>query len=108
MTTTTTLARNGTTLARAYQVDGWMNFIDQGRYTDDQQTRLVEMLMDEQEAAFDAVLPECVYWYPYLSEIQGPITATLDGLDLNGLMEAAAQDVITRFEEIETRALESE
>ena len=105
MTATTTLARNGTTLSHDYQIDGWMGFVNGGSYTDAEEAVIVPALMDAQEAEFDGLLPANCYWFPRVSEIQGPITASLEGLDLEELMEAAALAVSERYQEIESAAL---
>lgn len=105
MTTTIVLARNGTTLSRDYNINGWFSYINNGEYTPDQQDLLVRALMDEQESEFDSLLPADVYWYPRLSEIHGPVDATLAGLDLDELMKQASKAVSDRFEEIEDDVL---
>lgn len=104
MTTTTVLARNYK-LGRDYQIDGWYGYINNGEYTDEQQGALVEALMDAHEAEVDGLLPENCYWFPRLSEIHGPIDASLDGLDLDDLLEQASNTVADRFEEIEAKVL---
>ncbi|TMS00204.1 hypothetical protein [Nonomuraea basaltis] len=104
MTTTTVLARNYT-LGRDYQVDGWMSYINNGEYTDDQQGALAEALMDAQEREFDNLLPDDCHWFPHLSEIHGPIDATLEGLELDELLEQASNAVTERFDEIEAETL---
>jgi hypothetical protein len=104
MTATTVLAKNYK-LGRDYQIDGWFGYINGGDYTDKQQAALVEALMDAQESEFDALLPANCFWFPYTSEIHGPIDATLDGLDLDELMEQAANAVQGRYDEIEAKAL---
>jgi hypothetical protein len=102
--TTTTLAKNYK-LGRDYQIDGWYGYINGGDYTDNQQAALVEALMDAQESEFDTLLPDNCFWYPHLSEIHGPIDATLDGMDLDELMEQAANAVQERYDAIEAKAL---
>lgn len=104
MTTTTVLAKNYK-LGRDYQIDGWYGYINGGDYTDEQQSALVEALMDAQEREFDALLPENCFWFPYVSEIHGPTDATLAGLDLDELMEQAANTVQGRYDQIEAKAL---
>lgn len=104
MTTTTVLARNYK-LGRDYQIDGWYGYINGGDYPDDQQAALVEALMDAQESEFDKLLPDGCFWFPRLSEIHGPISATLEGLDLDELLEQASNAVAARFEQIEAEAL---
>lgn len=104
MTTTTVLAKNYK-LGRDYQIDGWYGYINGGDYSDDQQATLVDALMDAQESEMDKLLPEDCYWFPRLSEIHGPTSATLEGLDLDELLERASNAVAARFEQIETEAL---
>lgn len=105
MTTTTVLARNFK-LGRDYQIDGWYGYIN-GYYPDDQQAALVGALMDAQESEFDKLLPDACVWFPRLSEIHGPIDASLEGLDLDELLEQASNAVVARFEQIEAEALAS-
>jgi len=104
MTTTTVLAKNYK-LGRDYQIDGWYGYINGGDYPDDQQGALVDALMNAQESEFDKLLPDDCSWFPRLSEIHGPITATLEGLDLDQLLEQASNTVAERFDAIEAEAL---
>lgn len=104
MTTTTTLARNYK-LGRDYQADGWYGYINNGEYTSEQQDALVEALMDAMETEVNNLLPDGCYWVPATSEITGPITATLDGIDLDELLETASQKVADQFEQIEADTL---
>jgi hypothetical protein len=105
MTANTTLAR-GYQLGRDYNLDGWMGYVNNGEYTDEQQAAIVEALMDAQEAEVDAKLPENCFWFPRLSEIQGPVGSELD-INLDDLMEQSSQAVADRYEEIEAKALAS-
>src|SRR5690606_39308308 len=100
MTPTTTLAR-GYKLGKDYQADGWYGYINGGCYTNEQADALVDALLDAMEREVDKLLPAGCHWYPTLAEIQGPITATLEGIDLDDLLEEAAEAVAERFEEIE-------
>lgn len=102
--TTTVLASNYK-LNIAYQSDNWHSYINIGSYTDEQQDALVGALMEAQVEEFNSLLPEGCYWFPHLGEIHGPTTATLEGIDLDEALKAAADAVAERFEEIETGAL---
>lgn len=106
MTTTTVLAKNYK-LGRDYQIDGWYGYVNGGDYSDSQQGTLVDALMDAQESEFDNLLPDDCFWYPRLSEIHGPVSARLEGEDLDDLMEQASNAVAARFEQIEAEALAS-
>jgi hypothetical protein len=103
--TTTTLARDGFTLNRQYQSDGWAGYVNDGGYDDAQQAKLVPALMAAQEKEFDALLPDGCHWFPRLSEVQGPVGTSLDGYDLDVLMEQASKAVADRFSEIEREVL---
>jgi len=105
--TTTVLARNYK-LGRAYQADGWYGYINGGDYTSEQQDVLAEALMDAMEREVDNLLPDNCYWYPALSEIHGPIDASLEGVDLDDLLEEAAGAVAERFGEIAAEVLGGE
>ena len=104
MTTTTTLARNYK-LGRDYQADGWYGYINNGEYTSEQQSTLVEALMDAMETEVNNLLPDGCSWCPATSEITGPVTATLDGIDLDELLETASRKVASQFEQIEADTL---
>ena len=106
MTTTTVLARTYK-LSIAYQGDGWYSYINNGEYTSEQQDALVEALMGAQVEELNNRLPQGCYWLPRLGEIHGPITATLDGINLDEALAAAADAVAARFQEIEARVLGS-
>lgn len=101
----TTLARDGHTLSRDYNVDGWLAYINDGGYTDDEQSALVDLLMREQEAEFDRRLPEGCHWFPHTSEVIGPVSAKGDDFDAQALMLEAVQAVVDRYDDIETQAL---
>lgn len=103
--TTTVLARNGNSLSGDVQAAGWMDYINGGDYTTEQQTKLVEALMAAQRAAFDALLPEGCHWYPTLSEVHGPVGAEMPDEDTDDLMRQACDTVAGRFEAIEAEAL---
>jgi hypothetical protein len=103
--TTTTLARNGITLGLQYQVDGWYGYVNDGDYDDAQQAKLVPALVAAQEKEFDALLPDGCHWFPRLGEVQGPVGTSLDGYDLDALMEQASSAVADRYAEIEREVL---
>lgn len=106
MTTTTVLARSYQ-LSYAYHADGWYSYINNGEYTSEQQDALVEALMGAQVEELNRHLPKGCYWLPRLGEIHGPATATLDDIDLELALMAAADAVAARFEDIEAKVLGS-
>lgn len=100
MTTTTVLAV-GYELSYQYIADGWLGYtnvdelVDHPRYDE-----LIEALVQATKEAGDAMLPEGVYWYPYTSEIIGPVGADLgddfdrgDGWSAAAFAEAASKAV---------------
>lgn len=114
MTTTTTLDRGGN-LSYSVQIDGWYSYINGGEYTSEQQDKLAEALMSEQEKEFDSMLPDGCFWSPRASEITGPVGTDLDaalsehagrgGSAVDDALEAAGQKVIARFGAIEREAI---
>lgn len=108
MTTTTVIARNGSSLSGDTQAAGWAAYINGGDYTDEQQASLVEALMAAQRAEFEARLPEGCHWYPTLSEVHGPVGTDIDDIDLDDLMGEAVEVVAGRYEQIEAETLGGE
>lgn len=106
MATTTVLARRYK-LSYAYQSGGWYHYIKDGAYTNQQRDALVEALMGAQVEELNKLLPEGCYWLPRLGEIHGPTTATLDGIDLELALMAAADAVAEHFQKIEAKVLGS-
>lgn len=106
MATTTVLARSYQ-LSYAYHADGWHHFIKDGAYTSKERGALVEALMGAQVEELNRHLPKGCYWLPRLGEIHGPATATLDDIDLELALMAAADAVAARFEDIEAKVLGS-
>lgn len=104
--TTKTLTRNYK-LSYAYHADGWYAYIRDGAYTAKERDMLVEALIGAQVEELNRRLPGGCHWVPRLGEIHGPTTATLDGINLDEALAAAADAVAERFEDIEAKVLGS-
>jgi hypothetical protein len=101
--TTTTLAR-GSDLSYQQQAETWLNYINNGEYSGDQEDKLTTALTAAQETEFNALLPAGCHWHPHTGEIIGPVGTEL-GIDIADAMETAFQKVMDRFDAIEREAL---
>jgi len=102
--TTKTLARTYK-LSYAYHADGWYRFIKDGAYTAKERNALVDALIRAQVEELNRHLPGECHWVPRLGEIHGPANASLDGVNLDLALAAAADAVAEHFEEIEAKVL---
>ncbi|WP_405413957.1 hypothetical protein [Streptomyces rubiginosohelvolus] len=103
MTTTSTAL--GYKFNRDYVANGWYDTINNGELTPDQQSAVVDALIEAEVEEFEALLPEGHYWAIRTNELQYPLGDTVDVGDLTALLEQAVEAVSARLPEIEAKAL---
>ncbi|KUJ65433.1 hypothetical protein [Streptosporangium amethystogenes] len=102
---TTTSYSLGYKFSRDYVADGWYNTINNGELTSEQESALVDALIDAEVDAFEALLPESHYWLIDTSELQYPVGDAAVLGDLDALLKQAVETVMNRLPEIEARVL---
>ncbi|MFF6903355.1 hypothetical protein [Streptomyces hydrogenans] len=102
---TTTCSPLGYKFSRDYIADGWYNTINTGELTNDQESALVDALIDAQVDAFEALLPDSHYWLIDTSELQYPVGDETELGNLKTLLDQATETVMERLPEIEAKVL---
>ncbi|MEU0991241.1 hypothetical protein [Streptomyces sp. NPDC005953] len=103
--TTTKSTSLGYKFSHQYTADGWYNHINNGEYTTEQESAIVDALIDAQVTEFEARLPESHYWLIHTSELQYPAGDGTETGDLETLLNQSVEAVVARLPQIETKAL---
>lgn len=88
-----------------YVTNGWYNFINNGEFTTEQESALVDALTSAQVDEFDALLPDEHHWLIHTSELQRPADDNTETGDLQALLEQSVEAVCARLPQIEAEVL---
>lgn len=102
ITTSTSL---GYRFSRDQVANNWYDHINNGERTPEQESAIVNALIDAQVEAFEALLPESYYWLIHTRELQYPAGDDTETGDLEALLARSVEAVCARLPEIETKAL---
>lgn len=89
----------------AYVAEGWLNHINNGEFTPEQESTLVDALIEAQVEEFEALLPDGHYWSIQTSELQHPADDDTEIGDMEVLLAQSSEAVCQRLAEIEAKAL---
>lgn len=89
----------------SYVADSWYSHINNGERTPEQESAIVDALIEAQVEEFEARLPESHYWLIDTSELQYPADDDTEIGDLEEIRQQSVEAVCNRLPQIEAVAL---